>query len=143
LRELESAFAKKNQTHSAMVVTSPDMETLLKMLSEYAKKSEFDDYTLKSDRDDILKRVAKLEKRTDDHTDKLIKWEPEWQKMLTAIDDLRFTKADKSDLDDAIARMKQIIAQMNPGSNVVAAFDSSDLKDAVKRLQSEMQLVAK
>lgn len=143
MRELESAFAKKNQTHSAMVVTSPDMETLLKMLSEYAKKSEFDDYTLKSDRDDILKRVAKLEKRTDDHTDKLIKWEPEWQKMLTAIDDLRFTKADKSDLDDAIARMKQIIAQMNPGSNVVAAFDSSDLKDAVKRLQSEMQLVAK
>jgi hypothetical protein len=66
-----------------MVVTSPDMETLLKMLSEYAKKSEFDDYTLKSDRDDIIKRIAKLEKRTDDHTDRFIKWEPEWQRLQT------------------------------------------------------------
>ncbi len=53
------------------------------MLSEYAKKSEFDDYTLKSDRDDIIKRIAKLEKRTDDHTDRFIKWEPEWQRLQT------------------------------------------------------------
>jgi hypothetical protein len=133
LKDLEAAFAKKNQTHSAMVVSSPDMETLLKILSEYAKKSEFDDYTLKSDRDDIMKRVAKLEKRADDHTDKFIKWEPDWGKMMTAIDELKIIKADKSDLDDAIARMKEIISQMNPGSNVVA-FDSTDLKDAVKRL---------
>lgn len=64
-----------------MVVTSPDMDTLLKMLSAYAKKSEFDDYTLKSDRDDIIARISKLEKRTDDHTDRFIKWEPEWHRL--------------------------------------------------------------
>lgn len=45
-----------------MVVTSPDLESLYKILAEYAKKSEFGDYTLKSDRDDILRRVMKLEK---------------------------------------------------------------------------------
>ncbi len=117
-----------------MVVTSPDMDTLLKMLSEYAKKSEFDDYTLKSDRDDIYKRISKLEKRTDDHTDKFIHWEPEWVKLQAQIDDLKFTKADKADLEDAINRMKEIIAQMSPGTNIAAAFDSSDIKDAVKRL---------
>lgn len=113
------------------------------MLSEYAKKSEFDDYTLKSDRDDIIKRIAKLEKRTDDHTDRFIKWEPEWQRLQTQIDDLREIKANKSDLDDAINRMKKIISQMNPGSNVVAAFDASDIEDAVKRLQGEVAGLSK
>lgn len=126
-----------------MVVSSPDMETLLKMLSQYAKKSEFDDYTLKSDRDDIIQRINKLEKRTDDHTDRFIKWEPEWHRLQTQIDDLKETKANKSDLDDAINRMKEIISQMNPGSNVVAAFDSSDLKDAIKRLQGEVAGLSK
>lgn len=39
--------------------------------------------------------------------------------------------------------MKDIIAQMNPGSNVAAAFDSSDIKDAVKRLQGEVAGLSK
>jgi spore maturation protein CgeB len=39
--------------------------------------------------------------------------------------------------------MKEIISQMNPGSNVVAAFDSSDLKDAIKRLQGEVAGLSK
>ena len=114
LKDLETAFAKKNQTHSAMVVTSPDMDTLLKMLSEYAKKSEFDDYTLKSDRDDIITRISKLEKRTDDHTDRFIKWEPEWHRLQTQIDTLKETKANKSDLDDAINRMKDCLLYTSP-----------------------------
>lgn len=126
-----------------MVVSSPDMDTLLRMLSEYAKKSEFDDYTLKSDWDDILTRISKLEKRTDNHTDKLIHWEPEWLKMQTQIEDLSLNKANKSDLEDAINRMKEIISQMSPGTNLTAAFDSSDIKDAVKRLQGEVAGLSK
>lgn len=72
LKDLEAQFAKKNQTHSAMVVSSPDLDSLYKILSEYAKKSEFGDYTLKSDRDDIMRRVQKLEKKVDDQGEKLI-----------------------------------------------------------------------
>jgi hypothetical protein len=69
-----------------MVVSTPDLDTLYKILAEYAKKAEFEDYTLKSDRDDIMKRVAKLEKKMDDHTDSWIKWEPEWEKMQANIE---------------------------------------------------------
>jgi hypothetical protein len=94
IKDLEDAFAKKNQTHSAMVVTTPDLDTLYKILAEYAKKAEFDDYTLKSDRDDILKRVAKLEKRCENNTDKIIKWEPEWEKMQANIEYLMQNKID-------------------------------------------------
>jgi hypothetical protein len=39
--------------------------------------------------------------------------------------------------------MKKIISQMNPGSNVVAAFDASDIEDAVKRLQGEVAGLSK
>jgi hypothetical protein len=91
---LEEAMAKKSTTHSALVVNTPDLESLYKILAEYAKKSEFDDYTLKSDRDDILKRVAKIEKRCEDNTDKLIKWEPEWEKMQANIEYLMQKKID-------------------------------------------------
>ena len=69
-----------------MVVSTPDLETLYRILSEYAKRSEFEDYTLKSDRDDILKRVSRLEKKVDDTTDKMIRWEPEWEKMQANIE---------------------------------------------------------
>ena len=65
-------------------MSSPDLESLYKILAEYAKKTEFDDYTLKSDRDDIMKRIQSLEKRVDHQGDKLIKltnWEPQWEKM--------------------------------------------------------------
>lgn len=50
-------------THSALVVSSPDLESLYKILGEYAKKSEFGDYTHKTDRDDILGRLNRMEKR--------------------------------------------------------------------------------
>ena len=50
-------------THSALVVSSPDLESLYKILGEYAKKSEFGDYTHHTDRDDIIGRLNRLEKR--------------------------------------------------------------------------------
>ena len=106
-----------------MVVTTPDLETLYKILGEYAKRSEFEDYTLKSDRDDIMKRVVKVEKRTEDHTDKLIKWEPEWEKMQANIEYLMQNKIDQATLDEAIERIKKIISQMSGGNSVQAAFD--------------------
>ena len=42
-------------------------------------------------------------------------------------------------------RIKGIIAQMTPGNsdNVMAAFDSSDLKDAIKKLQADVALLSK
>ena len=86
LRDLEAKVAAKNQTHSAMVVSSPDMESLYKLLAEYAKKSEFNDYTLKSDRDDILMRVRKIEKKLDETSQTVETWEPSWGKMQTDID---------------------------------------------------------
>jgi DNA replicative helicase MCM subunit Mcm2 (Cdc46/Mcm family) len=143
IKDLEDAFAKKSQTHSAMVVTSPDLESLYKILAEYAKKTEFDDYTLKSDRDDILKRMSRLEKRVEDQTDKLIRWEPEWEKMQANIEYLMQNKIDQSTLDEAIERLKLIISQMSGGNNVVAAFDSSELKEAVRRLQAEVDALRK
>ncbi len=126
-----------------MVVSTPDLDSLYKILAEYAKKSEFDDYTLKSDRDDIMKRVAKLEKRAEEHTDKLIKWEPEWEKMQANIEYLMQNKIDQATLDEAIERLKNIISQMSGGNNVVAAFDQDELKEAVKRLQSEVDALKK
>jgi|LauGreDrversion4_2_1035121.scaffolds.fasta_scaffold126225_2 multidrug resistance efflux pump len=126
-----------------MVVTTPDLETLYKILGEYAKRSEFDDYTLKSDRDDILKRVAKMEKRLEDNTDKLIKWEPEWEKMQANIEYLMQNKIDQATLDDAIERLKNIISQMSGGSGVVAAFDQDELKEHLKRLQAEVDALKK
>ena len=144
IRELEAKMAAKAQKptpqHSAMVVSSPDLDSLYKILTEYAKKSEFGDYTLKSDRDDIMRRVARLEKTAEDHTNLLTKWEPSWGKFQEDISMLNDTKADKSALEDAMERMKNIIAQMNPGSGEALAqvFDSGDLKDAIKRLEKDV-----
>jgi len=110
IKDLEEAFAKKSSTHQAMVVSTPDLDGLYKILKEYAKRYEFEDYTLKSDRDDILKLVAKMEKRLEDNTDKLIKWEPEWEKMQANIEYLMQNKIDQATLDDAIDRLKNIIS---------------------------------
>jgi peptidoglycan hydrolase CwlO-like protein len=93
-----------------MVVSTPDLESLYKVLNEYAKRSEFEDYTLKSDRDDILKRISRMEKRVDDTTDKMIKWEPEWEKMQANIEYLMQNKIDQATLDEAIDRLKNIIS---------------------------------
>jgi phage shock protein A len=139
LRDLEQKFASKGQTHSAMVVSSPDLETLYKILSEYAKKSEFGDYTLKSERDDIISRVNRLEKKFEATSAKIERWEPEWGANIQYLMDTMPTKADRSELEEALERMKQIISSLSGNSNAVAAaFDSSDLKDAVKKLQQEM-----
>ena len=126
-----------------MVVTTPDLDTLYKILAEYAKKAEFDDYTLKSDRDDILKRVAKLEKRCENNTDKIIKWEPEWEKMQANIEYLMQNKIDQATLDEALERIKNIISQMSGGSGVVAAFDQDEIREAIKRLQTEVDALKK
>jgi hypothetical protein len=135
LRDLEQKFASKGQTHSAMVVSSPDLETLYKILSEYAKKSEFGDYTLKSERDDIVSRLNRLEKRYEVTAGKIERWEPEWGANIQYLMETMPTKADKSELEDALERMKQIIGSLSGNENAVAAaFDSSDLKDAVKKL---------
>jgi len=117
-----------------MVVSTPDLESLYKILGEYAKRSEFEDYTLKSDRDDILKRMSRMEKRVEDTTDKMIKWEPEWEKMQANIEYLMQNKIDQATLDEAIDRLKNIISQMSGGNSVVAAFDQDELREAVKRL---------
>jgi peptidoglycan hydrolase CwlO-like protein len=93
-----------------MVVSTPDLESLYKVLNEYAKRSEFEDYTLKSDRDDILKRISRMEKRVEDTTDKMIKWEPEWEKMQANIEYLMQNKIDQATLDEAIDRLKNIIS---------------------------------
>ena len=93
-----------------MVVSTPDLESLYKVLNEYAKRSEFEDYTLKSDRDDILKRISRMEKRVDDTTDKMIKSEPEWEKMQANIEYLMQNKIDQATLDEAIDRLKNIIS---------------------------------
>lgn len=131
-----------------MVVSSPDLDSLYKILSDYAKKSEFGDYTLKSDRDDIMKRVAKLEKKVEENDNKIEKWEPHWEKLVSEskyLMDTMPTKADRSELEEAIARIKSIIANLNPGNGdaVSAAFDYSELKEAVKKLQGEMIIVQK
>jgi septal ring factor EnvC (AmiA/AmiB activator) len=126
-----------------MVVTSPDLESLYKILGEYAKRSEFEDYTLKSDRDDILKRISRMEKRVEDTTDKMIKWEPEWEKMQANIEYLMQNKIDQATLDEAIDRLKNIISQMSGGNSVVAAFDQDELREAVKRLQAEVDALKK
>lgn len=126
-----------------MVVTSPDLETLYKILGEYAKRTEFEDYTLKSDRDDILKRMSRMEKRVEDTTDKMIKWEPEWEKMQANIEFLMHNKIDQATLDEAIDRLKNIISQMSGGNSVVAAFDQDELREAVKRLQAEVDALKK
>lgn len=39
-----------------------DLDHLNKILLDYAKKSDLDLYMLSSDKEDILKRIAKLEK---------------------------------------------------------------------------------
>jgi hypothetical protein len=138
LKDLEAKVNSKKDTHSAMVVSSPDLESLYKILAEYAKKSEFGDYTLKSDRDDILKRLSKVEKSVHKHEELNEKWEPKWGKMKDDIDyllDEIKKKVSKEELDSAMDRIKQILGSMSPGSTaVVAAFDSSDLKDAIKKL---------
>jgi DNA repair exonuclease SbcCD ATPase subunit len=126
-----------------MVVTSPDLESLYKILGEYAKRTEFEDYTLKSDRDDILKRISRMEKRVEDTTDKMIKWEPEWEKMQANIEYLMQNKIDQATLDEAIDRLKNIISQMSGGNSVVAAFDQDELREAVKRLQAEVDALKK
>ena len=126
-----------------MVVTSPDLESLYKILGEYAKRSEFEDYTLKSDRDDILKRISRMEKRVEDTTDKMIKWEPEWEKMQANIEYLMQNQIDQATLDEAIDRLKNIISQMSGGNSVVAAFDQDELREAVKRLQAEVDALKK
>jgi hypothetical protein len=88
-----------------MVVSSPDLETLYKILSEYAKKSEFGDYTLKSERDDIVSRLNRLEKKLDTNVARIDKWEPEWGNIQYLMDTMP-TKADKSDLEEALERIK-------------------------------------
>jgi chromosome segregation ATPase len=138
LKDLEAKFAAKGQTHSAMVVSSPDLETLYKILSEYAKKSEFGDYTLKSERDDIVNRLARLEKKVETNVARIDKWEPEWTNIQYLMDTMP-TKADKSELEEAIERIKSIIGSLSGNSDAVtAAFDSSELKDAIKKLQSDV-----
>jgi len=89
LKDLEAKVAAKNTTHSAMVVSSPDLETLYKILADYAKKSEFNNYTLNSERDDILGRIKRMEKKIEEHGGKIEKWEPKWSKTLDDIDFLR------------------------------------------------------
>ena len=126
-----------------MVVSTPDLDSLYKILNEYAKRSEFEDYTLKSDRDDILKRISRMEKRVEDTTDKMIKWEPEWEKMQANIEYLMQNKIDQATLDEAIDRLKNIISQMSGGNSVVAAFDQDELREAVKRLQAEVDALKK
>ena len=100
-------------------------------------------YTLKSDRDDILKRVAKLEIRCENNTDKIIKWEPEWEKMQANIEYLMQNKIDQATLDEALERIKNIISQMSGGSGVVAAFDQDEIREAIKRLQAEVDALKK
>ena len=126
-----------------MVVSTPDLDSLYKILNEYAKRSEFEDYTLKSDRDDILKRISRMEKRVEDTTDKMIKWEPDWEKMQANIEYLMQNKIDQATLDEAIDRLKNIISQMSGGNSVVAAFDQDELREAVKRLQAEVDALKK
>jgi len=119
-----------------MVVSSPDLETLYKILAEYAKKSEFGDYTLNSERDDIVSRLGRLEKKYEGTAAKIEKWEPEWGANIQYLMDTMPNKADRSELEDAMERMKKIIGSMSGNSDAVAAaFDSSDLKEAVKKLQ--------
>lgn len=63
--------------------------------------------------------------------------------MQANIEYLMQNKVDQQALDDAIERLKNIMSQMNPGNPVVAAFDSSELKEAVKRLQSDVVALQK
>lgn len=109
MKDLEAKMNQKKDTHSAMVVTSPDLETLYKILAEYAKKSEFGDYTLKSDRDDILKRLSKVEKKVENHEEFNHSWEPKWGKMRSDIDyllDEIKNKVSKDELESAMDRIK-------------------------------------
>lgn len=75
------------------------------------------------------------------------RWEPEWSHMQS---DIRYlmdslsAKVDRSEFDNSIDRLKQIIQSMTPGnSNVTAAFDSTDLKEAVRKLQIELASLTK
>jgi polyhydroxyalkanoate synthesis regulator phasin len=84
-----------------------------------------------------------MEKRVEDTTDKMIKWEPEWEKMQANIEYLMQNKIDQATLDEAIDRLKNIISQMSGGNSVVAAFDQDELREAVKRLQAEVDALKK
>jgi hypothetical protein len=53
------------------------------------KKSEFNNYTLNSERDDILGRIKRMEKKIEEQGGKIEKWEPKWSKTLDDIDFLR------------------------------------------------------
>ena len=47
-------------------------------------------------------------------------------------------KVDQQSLDDAIEKLKVIISSMSGGESVAVAFDNSDIKDAIKKLQNDV-----
>lgn len=63
--------------------------------------------------------------------------------MQANIEYLMQNKIDQATLDEAIDRLKNIISQMSGGNSVVAAFDQDELREAVKRLQAEVDALKK
>jgi flagellar motility protein MotE (MotC chaperone) len=114
--------------------SSFDLESIQKLLADYAKKSDLKDYCLRSESEDLSRRLGQLEARVD-------RWEPDWSQMkedIRYLMDSLYSKVERNEFDISIDRLKQIIQSMSPGNaNVTAAFDSTDLKEAVLKLQTD------
>jgi predicted nucleic acid-binding Zn-ribbon protein len=83
-----------------------DMDSIHMLLNNYMKKSDFDDF---------LKRLGKLEKK---HK----KWKPKWKKMEKDIDELKKlmkTKVDSSLFDEEMERLKNAINSISSSGGEV------------------------
>jgi DNA repair ATPase RecN len=87
-----------------------DMNELEKLLGDYMKKSDMDDW---------LKRLEKVEKKAKKAKDmgkkslkKLGKWKPIWKQMLADIEELKNKKVDQSIFESEIESIKELISQL-------------------------------
>ena len=108
IEELEKKLANAGNGGSGI-----DMSELEKLLSDYLKKSDMDDW---------LKRLEHAEKKAKKANDKakkslkkIIKWKPIWKEMHKDIEDLKALmnqKVDQSLFDQEIDSIKDLINQL-------------------------------
>ena len=154
-KELKEHEKKPHGGKSEAASSGITMEELNKLLQAYAKADDLSLYTLISpDHENVLDRLKKLERDVSEHDSLFSKWQPEWSKIAQLpkirddIESLKETKADRSELEAAMDRMKKLISSIGGSADggshggasnaMAAAFDNDELKEQVKKLAQEV-----
>ena len=121
------------------------MDSVNKLLSNYLKKSDFDD---------LLKRLEKCEKKAKKAKDgvkklekKNKKWKPKWKQMEKDIEELKGlvkNKVDYNIFDEEMERLKNLINQLSssggeikqivPTGPSISSKEMSEIRDAIKKV---------